>query len=87
MEETQVISVRLPKSLIHELDKIISEWRYYKRNSVINQVLKVFVTCADKQTVYDTLRWWDLSGEKYELTFRKIDPKQEKEISRGTPAV
>ena len=87
MEETQVISVRLPKSLIRELDKIIIDWRYYKRNTIICQVLKVFVSCADKQTVYDTLRWWDHSGEKYVLTFRKVDPKQEKEISRESPAV
>lgn len=87
MEKTQVISVRLPKSLIRELDKIVINWRYYRRNSVISQMLKVFVNCADKQTVYDTLRWWDHSGEKYELTLRKIDSKQEKEISQETPAV
>ena len=87
MEETQVISVRLPKSLIRELDKIIIDWRYYRRNTIISQVLKVFVACADKQTVYDTLRWWDHSGDKYKLTLRKIEPKTEKEISRETPAV
>lgn len=87
MERTQVISMRLPKSLISELDKIVSDWRYYKRNSVNRQVLEVFVTCADKQTVYDTLRWWNHSGDKYELTLRKIDTKSEKEISREAPAL
>ncbi len=87
MEETQVISVRLPKSLIRDLDEIIVDWRYYKRNTLICQLLKVFVRCSDKQTTYDVLRWWDHSSDKYVLSFRKVDPKQEKEISRDTPAV
>lgn len=85
MEETQVISVRFPKSLIRDLDKIAIEWRYYKRNSIIRQVLKVFVTCAGKQTVYDTLRWLDHSGDKYELILRKVEPNPKKEISTKAP--
>ena len=87
MEETQVISVRLPKSLVRDLDEIIKGWRHYKRNTLICQLLKVFARCSDKQTTYDILRWWDHSGDKYELTLRKVDPKHEKEISRETPAV
>ena len=78
MEETQVISVRLPKSLIRDLDEIVKSWRYYKRNSVICQVLKVFVKCSDQQTAYDILRWWNHSGDKYELTLRKVEPKPKK---------
>lgn len=87
MEETQVISMRLPKSLIRELDKLVEDWRYYKRNTLIHQILKVFITCAGKQTVYDTLRWWDHSGDKYELTFRKVEPETKKEISRESSTV
>lgn len=85
MEETQVISVRLPKSLIRDLDKLVEEWRYYKRNTLIRQILKVFVTCAGKQTVYDTLRWWDHSVDKYELILRKVEPEPKKEISPKAP--
>ena len=87
MEETQVISVRLPKSLIRDLDKHVEEWRYYKRNTLIRQILKVFLTCAGKQTVYDTLRWWQHSGDKYELILRKVEPEPKKEISPEPPAV
>lgn len=87
MEETQVISVRLPKSIIRDLDNVVNGERYFKRNSLILQVLRVFLRCSDKQTIYDILRWWPHSGDRYELTFRKIDPKQKKEISRESPAV
>ena len=87
MEETQVISVRLPKSLIRDLDNLVVSERYWKRNSLISQVLKVFVTCAGKQTVYDTLRWWQHSGDKYELILRKVEPEPKKEISPEPPAV
>lgn len=75
MEETQVISVRMPKSLIRDLEKLVENERYWKRNSLICKVLKVLVLCADKQTVYDILRWWQPAGEKYELIFRKVEPK------------
>lgn len=85
MEETQVISVRLPKSLIRDLDKHVEEWRYYKRNTLIRQILKVFLTCAGKQTVYDTLRWWQHSGDKYELILRKVEPEPKREISPKAP--
>ena len=85
MEETQVISVRLPKSLIRDLDNLSEEWRYYKRNTIIRQILKVFLTCAGKQTIYDTLRWWQHSGDKYELILRKVDPEPKKEISPKVP--
>ena len=87
MEETQVISVRLPKSLIRDLDNLSEEWRYYKRNTIIRQILKVFLTCASKQTVYDTLRWWQHSGDKYELVLRKVDPEPKKEISPKAPGM
>ena len=87
MEETHVISVRLPKSIIRDLDNVVNGERYFKRNSLILQVLRVFLRCSDKQTIYDILRWWPHSGDRYELTFRKIDPKQKKEISRESPAV
>lgn len=58
MAKTKVIGVRLPETLVQELDKIVSDKRYWKRNAVIEQILQVTVDCLDPKDLYDVLRYW-----------------------------
>ena len=58
MAKTKVIGVRLPETLIQELDKIVNDKVYWKRNAIIEQILQVTVDCLDPKDLYDVLRYW-----------------------------
>lgn len=58
MAKTKVIGVRLPETLVQELDKIVKDKVYWKRNAVIEQILQVTVDCLDPKDLYDVLRYW-----------------------------
>ena len=58
MEDTSVISVRLPNSTIAELDKLVKDFTYYKRNAIIAKVLDAFLFACDKKDQHEIVRWW-----------------------------
>ena len=75
MGNTKVISVRLPESLIQKLDDMSIDRVYWKRNSIIEKVLKVFVECTDAKTQYDIMRYWGSATETWKISFEKVTEK------------
>ena len=58
MAKTKVIGVRLPETLVKELDKLVISHKYWKRNAIIEQILQVAVDCLDPADMYDVLHYW-----------------------------
>lgn len=73
MEKTKVISVRLPESLINELEQAVSHHTYWKRNAIIEKAVQAFLYAADVHTQYAILHWWRHGAKKAELTFHEKD--------------
>ena len=74
MAKTKVIGVRLPETLVQELDKIVSDKVYWKRNAVIEQILQVTVDSLDPKDMYDVLRYWRVRDKgKYVLRLQRKD--------------
>lgn len=74
MTKTKVIGVRLPETLVQELDKIVSDKVYWKRNSIIQQFLQVMVDCLDPKDIYDVLRYWRVTDRDiYVLHLQRKD--------------
>lgn len=77
MAKTKVIGVRLPETLVQELDKIVKDKVYWKRNAVIEQILQVTVDCLDPKDLYDILRYWRHRDKgNYVLRFQQLDDKK-----------
>lgn len=77
MAKTKVIGVRLPETLVQELDKIVKDKHYWKRNAVIEQILQVTVDCLDPKDLYDVLRYWrNRDKGNYVLRLQQKSDKQ-----------
>lgn len=77
MAKTKVIGVRLPETLVQELDKIVKDKVYWKRNAVIEQILQVTVDCLDPKDLYDVLRYWrNIDKDNYVLHLQRKSDKQ-----------
>lgn len=45
MEKTILVSVRVPGSMVNELDRIAAEKRYYKRSTLIHYAIRFMLLC------------------------------------------
>ena len=45
MEKTILVSVRVPESMVNELDRIAAEKRYYKRSTLIHRAIRFMLLC------------------------------------------
>lgn len=75
MENSLVISVRLPESLVKELDELAKSSRWFKRNAIILRALEAFIYAADYRTQIKILHWWRHGGNIANLNFELVDEK------------
>ena len=78
MEKTKIISIRIPEAILAKLDEITAEERWFKRNTIIVNVLWIFVKFTDKDTRYDIIRWWNHGRKEYKLSFTEVDSDTKK---------
>ena len=78
MEKSQVISIRLPESMIRDLNLNVSDHLYWKRNAIIQQAVEAYLYAADHSTQKDILRYNHRFSMKHELDFRKIQESDSK---------
>lgn len=45
MEKTILVSVRVPESMVNELDRIAAEKHYYKRSTLIHLAIRFLLLC------------------------------------------
>ena len=77
-ENLQLISVRLDPDTIAKIKEFCQKHRYWKRNTVINQVLTTVMNDFNDQQQYDMAR---------RSMFRKSEVKAEYEIIKDGPIV
>lgn len=76
MENLKAIGVRLNPKTIEAIDEFVHHKYYWKRNTVINAILTNVFLIADKDTIYDMVRWNSFlhNPNEYEVIFRKKLP-------------
>lgn len=72
-EKTKVISVRLTNHTLFLLDETVRTNFSYKRNQVIEQILKSVLANFTKSQIREMLKYWSPSGIKYTTEFKISD--------------
>ena len=57
MENKKLISARLTPQTIAKIDDFVRNRYYYKRNTVISNLLDTVFECFDEKTIYDMVRF------------------------------
>ena len=55
-EELKLISARLDKETLAKIDAFVLKHTYWKRNTVINMILKAVMSDFDERDIYDMVR-------------------------------
>lgn len=56
MENKKLISTRLTPLTLAKIDAFVTNHRYWKRNTVISNVLDAVFECFDEKAIYDMVR-------------------------------
>lgn len=56
MENKKLISARLSPQTLAKIDAFVTNRRYWKRNTVISNVLDAVFDCFDEKAIYDMVR-------------------------------
>ena len=67
MENLKQISVKIDPATLQKIDETAKKLRYYKRNSVINNVLTALFFNADSIQIAKLSRYWRHSGIKLKI--------------------
>ena len=57
MENKKLISARLRPQTLAKIDAFVTNHRYWKRNTVISNVLDAVFECFDEKAIYDMLEY------------------------------
>lgn len=57
MEKKQLISARLDPQTLAKIDAFIQKHYYWKRNTVISNVMDAIFDCFDEGDIYDLVRY------------------------------
>ena len=67
MENLKQLSVKIDPATLQKIDETVKKLHYYKRNSVINNVLTSLFFNADSLTIAKLIRYWRHSGRKLKI--------------------
>lgn len=68
-ENLKPVSTRLDPKTLEAIDKFVATRTYWKRNSVINQVLTAVFDCFTETEIYDMVRYWRRGNYTVESKF------------------
>lgn len=74
MNETKLISVRVPADVLNKIDLLASKFTYYKRSDFINAALRLMVVDETSQFAKKALSFWPEFGDildKLELEYHR----------------
>lgn len=69
-ENLKPVSTRLAPETLNAIDQFVAKRRYWKRNTVINQVLTAVFTKFDESDIYDMVRYWPIGNDPVECKFK-----------------
>ena len=58
MENLKQLSVRIDPATLQKIDETVKQLHYYKRNSVINNILTALFFNADSYQIAKLIRYW-----------------------------
>lgn len=67
MENLKQLSVKIDPATLQKIDETVKQFRYYKRNSVINNVLTALFFNADSIQIAKLVRYWRHGGKKLKI--------------------
>ena len=66
MNETKLISVRVPADVLKKLDLLAAKFDYYKRSDLINASIRLMVVYDTSQFARKALKFWPEFCDKLE---------------------
>lgn len=67
MENLKQLSVKIDPATLQKIDETVKQLRYYKRNSVINNVLTALFFNADSHQIAKLVRYWRHGSKKFKI--------------------
>lgn len=74
MSKSHVFSLRVPDSLMKNIEKIVSRHIWWRRNAVVTQILECVCDCADYDTIFKMINYrkWDLVKFRIKIEYYEI---------------
>lgn len=69
-ENLKPVSTRLDPETLKAIDRFVVNRRYWKRNTVINQILTAVFTKFEESDIYDMVRYFPQEGVEVECKFK-----------------
>lgn len=69
MENKKLISARLDPQTLAKVDEFVKNRRYWKRNTVISNVLDAVFDCFSEKAIYDMVRYSRLYHQEAKGSF------------------
>lgn len=69
-ENLKPVSTRLDPETLKAIDLFVAKRRYWKRNTVINQVLTIVFTKFEESDIYDMVRYFKQGNYEIECKFK-----------------
>lgn len=69
-ENLKPVSTRLDPETLKAIDQFVAKRHYWKRNTVINQVLTAVFTKFEESDIYDMVRYYPKSDYEIECKFK-----------------
>lgn len=67
MSKSHVFSIRVPDHLNKKIEKILSTHVWWKRNTVITNILDCVCDCADYDTIFKMVNYYRCDPEKFRI--------------------
>lgn len=67
MQNLKQLSVKIDPATLQKIDETVKNFHYYKRNSVINNVLTALFFNAESHTIAKLIRYWRHSGNTLKI--------------------
>lgn len=71
-ENLKPVSTRLDPETLRKIDQFVSNRKYWKRNTVINNVLTAIFENFTEGEIYDMVRWWKRGQQEVNAKFEII---------------
>lgn len=68
-ENLKPVSTRLDPETLKAIDRFVVNRRYWKRNTVINQVLTAVFNNFEEKDIYDMVRYFPRGNDEVECKF------------------
>ncbi len=77
MENLKLLSVRLYPETIAKIEAQVLRHRYWKRNTIICNVLKYVFSCTSDADLYKLVSYIPRKGKKLKVTVELVEEKEQ----------